>query len=625
MKYVYFFLRVLIAVWVLALPITAKAQVPPHRTTSINSTGSNAFPFNSTTNKKTQFLYRPGDLGTVPGGLIDTLWFRNNNTASGTSAGPGTYSNLQIRLGQFTSTVFPGAGSLDFYMPAQLTTVISSPSYTINQTAPAGAWYFIPLPTPFPYDPTQTLVVDIEMDNRTSGSGFQSATFNVGSAPNHQRLTSGTNGATVGGASAILSDFGISIAPLLGLDAAAQAIVAPAAPLIAGLSSQVTINVQNRGSNNLVSATVGYQLNNNPPVIETWNGNLSGFVIAPHTFATPITIPTSQSFTLKVWVTNANGLGADLNVTNDTLTRTFCIAQPGGVYTIGGATANFPNIQAAINSITCGGISGPIVFSINPGTYYGSYVIPNLPGASPINTITFNSATSIASDVVLIQDTAAAGTNRTHFNIAHNSRVSFQNLTFRRTIAATTQNGILSYGNDSEGDVVGCSFQDLTAANSTFNIGILYNGRSGLFINNNFSGFYYAIFLNGASSNPFPSLNQVLANTFTNYIYRAIYVLNQNNAVISNNTITNFTGSSSLGAGIWAANVYALQVSDNMIHGDMSGYALECRHNGCAVKYKPYLQQRNQWSTSRKLIDSNHACFEPYTYYRVAGCQCYPA
>jgi hypothetical protein len=571
MKHIYFGL--LLALLAMVMTNEVLAQTPPHTTTSINSAGSNVFPFNTTTNKKTQFLYKPGDLGTVPGGLIDTIWFRNSNTAAGSSAGPGTYSNLQIRLGQFSSTVFPGVGSLDFYTPAQLTTVISSPSYTINQTAPSGGWYFIPLPVPFSYDPSQTLVVDVEMDTRTSTSGFNTATFNVGATPNHQRLTSSTNGATSGTAGAILVDFGISISPLLGLDAAAQAILSPVAPLSSGLSTQVTINVQNRGSNNLVSATVGYQLDNNPPVIETWSGNLGGFISAQHTFALPITIPTTQTFNLKVWVTNANGLGQDLNATNDTLSRSFCIALPGGTYTIGGPTANFANITDAVNIMNCGGIGGPVVFNINPGTYIGSYNIPNLPGASPSSTITFNSATGLASDVILIQDTTTAG-NRINFNIAHTARVSFQNLTFRRTIAVTTQAGILSYGNNSGGDVIGCRFEDLTVANSTFNIGILYNGRGGLIINNSFTGFYYGVFLNGANNNPFVDLNQVVANTFTNYVYRAIYAFNQLNPIISNNDISNFIGTSTLGSGIWVTNAYSLQLNDNLIDGDMSGYAI---------------------------------------------------
>ena len=574
MKNSYFYMRLLLAAFVLVLPNSVLAQTPPHSTNTANSTGINAFPFNTTSNKKTQFLYRPGDLGTVPGGVIDTIWFRNTNSAAGNSAGPGTYSNFQIRLGQFQSTVFPGAGSLDFYTPAQLTTVISAPSYTINQLAPLGGWYYIPLPIPFPYDPALTLVVDVEMDNRTSGTGFQSAIATVAQPPMHQRLTSPTNGATSGNGSVALSDFGISLAPWLGLDAAAQAIISPAAPLSPGLSSQVTINVQNRGSNNLVTATVGYQIDNNPPVTEAWSGNLSGFVIAPHTFALPITISTAQTFNLKVWVTNANGLGQDLNATNDTLYRTFCLALPAGSYTIGGPTANFSTITDAVNNISCGGIGGPVVFNINPGTYFGSYVIPNLPGATSSSTITFNGLTGLAADVILIQDTATAVSNRTHFNIAHTGRVSFQNLTMRRTLPVTSLSGVLSYGNASSGDVIGCVFEDLTAANSTFNVGLLYNGRGGLFINNSFSGFWYGVFLNGPSTNPFVDLNQVLANTFTNYIYRAIYALNQNNPVITNNTISNFVGTSTVGSGIWASNVYALQVSDNVIQGDMSGYPI---------------------------------------------------
>ena len=82
-------LLVLLAITV-AVPVLS--QVPQYTTPNPTSTGSNAFPFNTTTNKKTQFIYKPGDIVAAPGGLIDTIWFRNNNTATGTSAGPGTYS-----------------------------------------------------------------------------------------------------------------------------------------------------------------------------------------------------------------------------------------------------------------------------------------------------------------------------------------------------------------------------------------------------------------------------------------------------------------------------------------------------------------------------------------------------
>ncbi len=544
-------------------------QVPQYTTPNPTSTGSNAFPFNTTTNKKTQFIYKPGDIVSAPGGLIDTIWFRNNNTASGTSAGPGTYSNLQIRLGQTTNQTFQGTGGLDFYPPSSLTTVINSPSYTINQTAPSGAWYYIPLPTPFPFDPTQTLIVDVEMDNRTSSSGFQSATFNVQAAPNHQRLTSTTNGAAQGSASGILSDFGISVAPLVGLEAAALRISSPVAPLTGGTVTPVTFDFQNRGTTNLVSATVGYQLNNNAPVIETWSGNLGGFVSTTHTFATTLTLPASGSFTLKTWVTNANGVG-DANSSNDTITRTFCIALAGGTYTIGGPSGNFASISDAVNTMNNCGINGAVVFNIVPGTYYGSFNLPTVAGSSPINTITFASATGLPADVTIIQDTATTAANRSQFTFGVAGKVTISGITFTRTVVPGVLGGCINFGNTTQGEVLNCVFNDLVESTSSVNVGILMAGSNGLITGNTFSGFYHGVQLNGPATTLFSSLNQVLSNSFTRYTYRAIYALNQSDVSITGNTISNFVGTSTAGAGIWTANTYNASVSGNRILGDMA-------------------------------------------------------
>jgi hypothetical protein len=545
------------------------SQTPQYTTPNPTSAGSNAFPFNTTTNKKTQYIYKPGDIVAAPGGLIDTIWFRNNNTASGTSAGPGTYSNLQIRLGQTTNLTFQGTGGLDFYPPSSLTTVINSPSYTINQTAPSGAWYFIPLPTPFPYDPTQSLIVDVEMDNRTSASGFQSATFNVQSAPNHQRLTSSTNGAAQGSASAILGDFGISVAPLVGLEAAALRINSPVAPLTGGMITPVTFDFQNRGTTNLVSATVGYQLNNNTPVIETWSGNLGGFVTTSHTFTTSLTLPASGSFTLKTWVTNANGIG-DANSSNDTITRTFCIALAGGTYTIGGASSNFASISDAVNTLNNCGINGSVVFNIAPGTYYGSFSMPSVAGSSSVNTITFASSTGLPADVTIIHDTATTAASRSQFIFGVSGKVTISGITFTRTVVPGVLAGCINFGNSTQGEVLNCVFNDLVESTSSVNVGILMAGSNGLITGNTFSGFYHGVQLNGPATALFSSLNQVLSNTFNRYTYRAIYALNQSDVSITGNTISNFVGTSTIGAGIWTSNTYNASVSGNRILGDMA-------------------------------------------------------
>lgn len=149
-----------------------------------------------------------------------------------------------------------------------------------------------------------------------------------------------------------------------------------------GASAPVTVRLMNTASNPITSATVGYQMTGGSVVTESWSGSLSTGQTADHTFATSLIAPASGSFTVQAFVSNANGLGADLNQANDTVSRSIVLAIPGGTYTIGSsATANFPTVTAAVNAMRQGGITGSINFLIEPGTYFsptGGMILPAL-------------------------------------------------------------------------------------------------------------------------------------------------------------------------------------------------------------------------------------------------------
>ncbi|MFN3530720.1 MAG: hypothetical protein ACK417_12420, partial [Bacteroidia bacterium] len=227
---------------------------------------------------------------------------------------------------------------------------------------------------------------------------------------------------------------GVSILPATGLDARMAGLVAPTSLSLG--ANQVIVQVQNAAADPLASVDFGYQLDNNPPVtVPTYffPSTLSPGQSYNYTFATPINIPTPGTYTLKVWSTNANGLGADNNPSNDTLTLSLCTGI-SGVFTIGGPAADYNTVQDAVTALTSCGITGPITFNINPGTYYGEYNLGNIPGGSAFG-VSFNSLTGNPTDVVLLQDSAGSG--RSHFVITSDSRISFNNLTFRKTQTTT--------------------------------------------------------------------------------------------------------------------------------------------------------------------------------------------
>jgi hypothetical protein len=71
-----------------------------------------------------------------------------------------------------------------------------------------------------------------------------------------------------------------------------------------------------------------------------------------------------------------------------------------GSYTIGGASSDFDSISHAVDSLISNGVSGSVIFNIRPGTYEEQLIIPEIFGASAANTITFQSESGNAEDVI---------------------------------------------------------------------------------------------------------------------------------------------------------------------------------------------------------------------------------
>lgn len=73
------------------------------------------------------------------------------------------------------------------------------------------------------------------------------------------------------------------------------------------------------------------------------------------------------------------------------------MAQLSGTKTVGGGTADYATIDAAIAALIANGVSGPVTFLINSGTYTPpttGYRLPSVTGMSATNTVTFKPAAS---------------------------------------------------------------------------------------------------------------------------------------------------------------------------------------------------------------------------------------
>lgn len=552
-------------IWLLGIPVTQAQNIVTVGTGTVNlSNTSYPAPYgNFWWGARHQFIIRASELnaaGATPG-FLSSLAF-DVATIQGTAL-----TDFTIKIGTTTdSAVSSTAG---FY--SNLTTVFTVPSYTET-----SGWNTHAFTNNFFWDGTSNLIIETCFNNSSYTNNAivnqTDVTYPASIWINQDAAGVCANPGTFWSTSSNRPNMRFNILSITGRDVSATAILSPVAPAAGGSSTQVSIQVRSMAADPITSASVGYRIGNGTPVIETWSGSLNLGQNSTHTFAAPITLPTTGTIELTAWANNANGLGADINVSNDTTRATLCIALPSGAYTVGGPTADFPTIQAAVNAISCGGVGGAVTFSILPGTYYGSYTLNNISGASTTNQITFNSSTGMAADVILIADTSSAVTNKNIFTITGTQGVTFNGLTFRRTANPLTGTfaGILVPNADNL-TVTSCVFDDQTNLTSTpsGSNGIrIDNGSFANITGNTFNGFYYSLWLNGPTSNSsYEELNTVVANTFNNYRY-AIYAQNQVLMNVSDNTFS--TAATTFGYGVYVSRAAAFTINANKVLGTLA-------------------------------------------------------
>jgi hypothetical protein len=206
------------------------------------------------------------------------------------------------------------------------------------------------------------------------------------------------------------------------------------------------------------------------------------------------------------------------------------------------SATSFQSITAAINSIQCGGLNGPITFNVVAGTgpYNEQVIIPVIPGASATNTITFNgngntiSATPGTTDqgvvtinggdyvkidnfIITLDAAAGSGWGIQLKNESNNAIISNNTINLPLTSTSSAINGIIAGSATS------------SAGNNTSNT---------LIQNNTINGGYYGIQLNGNTGGTNASNNQIINNQVKDPYFYGIYVTNQTNGLIERNDIT---------------------------------------------------------------------------------------
>jgi hypothetical protein len=367
MKHVRLFVSVLL---LFAGPLSSLYAQPQYY--NYNTNGSNnSFPFNIAGGKEVQLLYLPGDFNQpapAPSGNITSVSFRIGDSYP---LGPWTYTDFTIKMGQTSITSFV-AGS--FYA-GTLTTVYYRASVSLSATG--GSWLTITLDSPFPYDPTQSLVIDLGQCGVPGATGF-SACFTT--------LTGNRRIWSVGGCPFAYSSYNSAIyhcginlqtsGPPVVVTTAASAVTTTTATLNGtvnanGASTTVTFEY---GLTTAYGTTV-------PGVPGTVTGNSVTPVSANITGLLP-----GNTYHFRTVGANSNGTtnGGDMTFTTTPIL-------PAVVTT---AATNVGATTATVNgTVNAGGASTSVTFEYGLTTAYGT-TVPGVPA-----TVTGNTDTPVTADL----------------------------------------------------------------------------------------------------------------------------------------------------------------------------------------------------------------------------------
>jgi hypothetical protein len=128
------------------------AQTPQYYNSSATGT-ANGFPFGIPQGKMVQMLYLANDFSLptpCPPGYISNIYFKM------TGSGSSTYTTLTIRMGQSSITELP----VNKFYDGRLDTVYNKSNIAL--TATTGGWMSITLDSAYNYNPSQSLIVEVQ-------------------------------------------------------------------------------------------------------------------------------------------------------------------------------------------------------------------------------------------------------------------------------------------------------------------------------------------------------------------------------------------------------------------------------------------------------------------------------
>lgn len=297
--------------------------------------GSNSFPFNVGGGKDVQLLYLSGEFNqptpAPAGNIISVSLFFN------AGFGPATYTDMTIKLGQSNITNLTSGA---FYAGA-LTTVYYRASISLSTAA--SSWLTFTLDSPFAYDPTQSLIVDIGQCGASGTLGGTNAYTNL-SGVRRVWSVGGCPFVAYASSSIYIYNMGFTIGAASG-----PTVVTTAATAVTSTTASLNGTVNANGNSTTVTFEYGLTTlyGTTVPGVPS---PVTGSSVTPVTAAiTGLTPGTLYHFRCKGTNSNGSANGADLTFTTTTTPPTI-VTNPAS--NIGATTAQLNGTVTANNFST---------------------------------------------------------------------------------------------------------------------------------------------------------------------------------------------------------------------------------------------------------------------------------
>lgn len=508
--------------------------------------------------------------------LIPAGNLTNNNAQAGDIIGlgfeiaaipatPGV-TGMKIKISTTSSTTIPS----QFVTNAQGAIVVYSNPATIYPTL---GWNYFTFSTPFTWNGTDNLIVQVCYNNTASAGGnYGVKTVWAGGKVkgSWSNSTAGCNINGFGTTGWARPNMRFQFPQPPAADAGVTALISPSFP-VCNMDSLVKVEIMNEGTDTLTSATLNWSVNGTLMSSVNYSDSIPQFGLDTVTLGT-VAGGLSDGDSILVWSTMPNGT-ADSNTTNDTLLSVVFNSMYGN-YTIDtSGVGDFTSFNEAIAALEANGVCGPVTFIAMDSVYWEQFTLSNFAGLSDSNRITFKSLSGVAKSVRIQHN--GTGLNDNYVVRLHNTKhIYFEDLMLRNN-GATYGNVIATESNTDNSHHIGfdnCFFRGRWTTSTSSSRATIYlrgNNMHHITLTNSvIQDGSYGIYLYGSSSAYFSNID-ISNNEFKNQKYCGIYGYYVDGIEIDKNYIwSNATGSGT--AGLRLSNADNGTISNNHVQGNLN-------------------------------------------------------